>query len=142
MIAKDSQVHPTVHDYLYNLEAMTRKEAKHLWRQGIKNAWDNCCAYCGKPPIDDKSLTLDHVKPRAKGGQDRTSNCVPACKRCNHAKGSEDWVEWYRRQETYTMEREYKIRHWIETGAMLEVIKDQIPPAGELGDYEAVLLSA
>lgn len=139
MIAKASSVHPTVHDYLYNLEAMTRKEAKHLWRQAIKKSWNNCCAYCGEPPIDDKSLTLDHVRPRAKGGQDRTSNCVPACKRCNHSKGSEEWVSWYRRQDCYSIEREYRIRNWIETGAMLEVKLETIPPAGELGDYEVVL---
>jgi len=115
MIAKDFPIRQRIHDYLFNLEAMTRKEAKHLWRQSIKDAWCNCCAYCGTPPIDDASLTLDHVKPRAKGGEDKTSNCIPACKRCNHSKGSEDWFEWFRRQECYTMEREYRIRAWIDS---------------------------
>jgi hypothetical protein len=115
MIAKELPIRQRIHDYLYNLEAMTRKEAKHLWRQSIKDAWCNCCAYCGTPPIDDASLTLDHVKPRAKGGEDKTSNCIPACKRCNHSKGSEDWVEWFRRQDCYSIEREYRIRYWIET---------------------------
>lgn len=116
MIGKASQTRERVHDYLYNLEAMTNKEAKSLWRQSIKNAWNNCCAYCGNPPIDDKSLTLDHVKPKAKGGEDRTSNCVPACRSCNHSKGSEDWLTWYSRQSFYKIEKEQTIKEWLETG--------------------------
>ena len=114
MIKKEIPVLKKAHDYLYNLEAMTRKEAKHMWRQSIKDAWNNRCAYCNNPPIDDKSLTLDHVKPKAKGGEDKTNNCIPACKRCNHSKGSEDWVQWFNKQEFYSMEREYRIRNWIE----------------------------
>jgi 5-methylcytosine-specific restriction endonuclease McrA len=114
MIAKDSPIRQRIHDYLYNLEAMTRKEAKHLWRKSIKDAWSNRCAYCDNPPIDDASLTLDHVKPRAKGGEDKTSNCIPACKRCNHSKGSENAFEWFQRQQFYSIEREYRIRHWID----------------------------
>lgn len=103
-------------EYLLNLEAMTTKEAKHLWRQSIKDAWNNCCAYCGNPPIDDKSLTVDHVKPKSKGGENKTSNCVPACKECNHSKGSIDWNEWYVTQSFYTQEREKRIKEWIESG--------------------------
>lgn len=128
MIDKEKLIRERIHDYLYNLEAMTRKEAKHLWRQSIKDAWSNCCAYCGNPPIDDASLTLDHVKPKAKGGEDKTSNCIPACKRCNHAKGSEDWIGWFNRQEFYTIEREYRIRNWIEN----EV--PNIPSSGDIYD--------
>ena len=130
MIAKEVPVRQRIHDYLFNLEAMTRKEAKHLWRQSIKDAWSNCCAYCGTPPIDDASLTLDHVKPKAKGGEDKTSNCIPACKRCNHSKGSEDWVTWFNRQEFYSIEREYRIRHWIDN----EI--NGIPISGDLYDCE------
>ena len=130
MIAKEVPVRQRIHDYLFNLEAMTRKEAKHLWRQSIKDAWSNCCAYCGNPPIDDASLTLDHVKPKAKGGEDKTSNCIPACKRCNHSKGSEDWVSWFNRQEFYSIEREYRIRHWIDS----EI--NGIPISGDLYDCE------
>ena len=35
-----------------------------------------------------KELTLDHVKPRSKGGQDLTTNVVCACRKCNADKGS------------------------------------------------------
>jgi hypothetical protein len=120
MIFKAICTRERVRDYLYNLEAMTRKEAKHLWRQSIKQAWSNCCAYCGEPPIDDKSLTVDHVKPKAKGGEDRTSNCVPACKRCNHSKGSEDWLVWFSRQSFYNEKAVRRIKVWIEEGLVVD----------------------
>ena len=128
MSAKGITVRQRIHDYLFHLEAMTRREAKQLWRQSIKDAWKNRCAYCNNPPIDDASLTLDHVRPKAKGGEDRTSNCVPACKRCNHSKGSENWVEWFGRQEFYSIEREYRIRAWIEAN------QANIPKSGDIYD--------
>ena len=43
------------------------------------------CAYCGKA---EKSLTLDHVIPRSKGGKTEWENCVACCKKCNHHKGA------------------------------------------------------
>jgi len=120
MIVKANFTRERVRDYLYNLEAMTRKEAKHLWRQSIKEAWSNCCAYCGQPPIDDKSLTVDHVRPKAKGGEDKTRNCVPACKHCNHSKGSEDWLQWYSRQSFYSERSVRRIQAWIEEGLVVD----------------------
>lgn len=98
---------------------MNSGEAKRLWKKSLKEAWSNKCAYCGKPPIDDKSLTIDHVKPKSKGGEDRTSNVIPACKSCNHNKGSENWLAWYRMQPHYTIEAELRIKHWLRTGEVL-----------------------
>lgn len=104
-------------DYVFEMTTLNSGEAKRLWRAAIKQAWNNRCAYCSQPPIDDKSLTIDHVKPRAHGGQDQTTNCIPACKRCNADKGSErNWVEWYRLQPFYSLEAELRIRHWLKTG--------------------------
>jgi hypothetical protein len=105
---------------LYEMKVMTSGEAKRAWKAAIKHAWNNRCAYCGRPPIDDKSLTIDHVKPRSRGGENRTKNCIPACKRCNQAKGSEDWLAWYRLQPYYSLEAEIRIKHWLETGDVLD----------------------
>lgn len=107
-------LHQHISDYLFDMSALTRKEAKKLWRDSIKQAWNNCCAYCGKPPIDDLSLTIDHIRPKSKGGHDCTSNVTPACLECNHSKGSTDWLEWYRIQPFYSELREYKIRKWLD----------------------------
>jgi hypothetical protein len=111
-------------DYLYNLEAMTRKEAKRLWRQSIREAWGNRCAYCDSTPIDSKSLTVDHVKAKSRGGEDTTRNCIPACADCNHSKGSEEWLLWYRRQYFYSELNERRIKNWLLTGCNnLEILE-------------------
>lgn len=100
-------------DYLFNMSALNRSQAKKQWRQAIKQAWNNCCAYCGKPPIHDSSLTIDHIKPKSKGGSDFTNNVTPACLKCNHSKGSTDWIKWYRQQPFYSKYRESCIKYWL-----------------------------
>ncbi len=40
------------------------------------------CQYCGRP-----AENLDHVIPRAQGGEHSWLNVVAACKRCNTKKG-------------------------------------------------------
>jgi hypothetical protein len=41
------------------------------------------CKYCGE--FGD---TIDHIKPRSKGGYSTPKNCVCACYDCNQEKGS------------------------------------------------------
>ena len=43
------------------------------------------CQYCGKQPGGDE-LTIDHVVPRAQGGESSWKNCVLACLECNARK--------------------------------------------------------
>jgi hypothetical protein len=93
---------------------LTSSEAKRQWRKAIKDAWGNRCAFCDCPPIDDKSLTIDHMRPRSKGGEDISSNCLPACLEHNQSKGSSDWRAWFRSQSFYDKVREAKIVFWIK----------------------------
>ena len=109
-------VYERVSDYLFNMTALTRREARQQWRQGIKDAWNNRCAYCGNPPIDDDSLTVDHVRPKSNGGEDRTTNCIPACMQCNQAKASLEWMAWYRMQPFYSIAAEWRIKQWLKGG--------------------------
>lgn len=44
------------------------------------------CAYCGNV-FNASSLTIDHVHPKSRGGTNRWTNCVTACRPCNHRKG-------------------------------------------------------
>ena len=82
---------PSPKHYLHNLITMTSSDSKRLWRRAIKEHFKCTCVYCGKT-YDFNQLTLDHVKPRSKGGQDLTKNVVCACRRCNQDKGSSDWL--------------------------------------------------
>lgn len=43
------------------------------------------CKYCGRQPGVNE-LTIDHVIPRAQGGQSTWTNCVLACIDCNRRK--------------------------------------------------------
>ena len=83
---------PTPDHYLYNLIAMTSSEAKRLWRRSIKEHFDCTCAYCGKS-YDLSQLTIDHVRPRSRGGGD-SNNTVCACQACNQEKGSTNWRDF------------------------------------------------
>lgn len=136
---------PQAADYVYSLEIMDRKKARLVWRDGIKAAWDHRCAYCNGVPIDDNSLTADHVIPKARGGQDLTRNIVPACSRCNTSKGSEDWLKWYQKQDFYCPIRAKEVQVWMQQGTRdvnewwevgigdLEWCINQIDQRGQMG---------
>lgn len=42
----------------------------------------NRCVYCGS----ESDLTIDHVRPEARGGSDDIDNLVVACRHCNAVK--------------------------------------------------------
>jgi 5-methylcytosine-specific restriction endonuclease McrA len=44
------------------------------------------CAFCGTKIENVEDCTVDHVVPRAQGGKSEWTNCVTACKPCNHHK--------------------------------------------------------
>jgi hypothetical protein len=104
------------HHYLWAMDCLKSGDAKRRWRKAIKDAWDNRCCFCGQPPISDKSLTIDHLKPRSKGGEDVSTNCLPACLEHNQAKGSQDWKPWFRDQSFYDPVREARIEFWLKHG--------------------------
>ncbi|MFE9026211.1 HNH endonuclease [Streptomyces iakyrus] len=58
-------------------------------RTEIMRRWKHACCYCGK-----RAVHLDHVHPLSKGGADKESNMVPACRTCNLSKGAKTLAEW------------------------------------------------
>ena len=97
-------------DYLFNLHTTSKSEAKRLWRQNIKDAWNNECAYCGS----DENITLDHILPQCKGGLDIKTNVVACCHSCNQAKGHTPWEDWYYNQDLFSQDNYDKIRNWMK----------------------------
>lgn len=55
-----------------------------LSRRNILRRDHNRCMYCHSA----ESLTVDHVVPRSRGGDDSWENLVTACSVCNHRKGN------------------------------------------------------
>lgn len=49
--------------------------------KGVKVRDRYTCVYCQK-----KGTTVDHVVPKAAGGENSWTNCVTACKKCNNKK--------------------------------------------------------
>jgi hypothetical protein len=56
----------------------------HPTRSLIYKRDDNECQYCGSK----NNLTIDHVIPRSRGGQDTWDNLVTCCSSCNTKKGN------------------------------------------------------
>ena len=56
-----------------------------LTRKNILKRDNNTCQYCGK---NKSEITIDHILPKDKGGNDSWNNVVVACKRCNMIKGN------------------------------------------------------
>lgn len=96
-------------DFLYNLHTCSPNEAKKMWRNSIKERWNHQCAYCGSKTED---LSIDHIVPQAKGGNDHITNTLCACTKCNHSKGHEQWEQWFSRQKFFTEERKNAIISW------------------------------
>ncbi len=97
-------------DYLYHLHTTSSADAKRMWRQSIKDKWEQKCAYCGSK----HELTLDHIIPQSKGGSDFVTNVICCCKKCNNSKSHINWEEWYAEQDFFTEESRDKIREWTK----------------------------
>lgn len=48
------------------------------------------CAYCGATVEEGAPLSLDHIVPHSRGGQDIETNLVTCCKKCNSSRGNRD----------------------------------------------------
>ena len=96
-------------DYLFNLQATNKSEAKRMWRANIKDHWEHKCAYCGS----EENITLDHVLPQCKGGLDVKTNIVACCHSCNQSKGHTHWEDWFFAQDFFTEEKLYKLYEWM-----------------------------
>lgn len=44
------------------------------------------CRYCGRTADAGAVLEVDHIKPRAEGGEDHPTNLITACENCNSGK--------------------------------------------------------
>jgi len=65
----------------YQFTRLTPNRTNVLWRDKLQ------CQYCTRE-FQSEDLTLDHVFPKSRGGENTWENLVTACKRCNQKKGS------------------------------------------------------
>jgi 5-methylcytosine-specific restriction endonuclease McrA len=65
----------------FRFSYMACNRANILWRDDYR------CQYCSNTFKIEK-LTLDHVVPKSRGGDNSWKNLVTACKKCNQRKGN------------------------------------------------------
>ena len=56
----------------------------------LKMILPQSCCYCGS----SINLSVDHIFPRSKGGENKGENYVWSCRSCNSSKGSSDMLVW------------------------------------------------
>ena len=66
-------------------ETTPRRRAGEPLRDWILRRDAYRCVYCAEP-YGAEQLTLDHVEPRLRGGDDSEGNLVAACRACNTRK--------------------------------------------------------
>lgn len=69
-----------LHDY----KLVPRRDIKFT-RENVFHRDDSKCAYCGKKFKRDE-LTIDHIIPKSKGGDNSWRNTISSCKICNNKK--------------------------------------------------------
>jgi len=90
----------------WNLRVRSRLSG--VFERGIYQYFNHECVYCG-----DVAQSLDHAKPKARGGETVASNLLPSCLPCNRDKGSQELFNWYRARYHWTIEREQAIVRWL-----------------------------
>lgn len=108
-------------DLVYNLDCLSKGAAKRKFRKSIKYGWGGLCAYCRSK----RAETLDHIKPRSKGGSSLRSNMLPCCRDCNHSKGSSPWLTWFKEQNFYNKVAQELIEEWISNKRFIEEELDE-----------------
>tara|TARA_B100000085_G_C18548865_1_gene515021 strand:- start:1000 stop:1452 length:453 start_codon:yes stop_codon:yes gene_type:complete len=110
-------------DLMFNLDCLSKGAAKRKFRKSIKYGWGGLCAYCRC----NRATSLDHIKPRSKGGSSLRSNLIPCCTSCNHSKGSQPWLEWFKQQLFYNETAKELIEEWITNKRFIEEELDEQP---------------
>ena len=99
-----------IEEQVFDLKCLQKRTARKRFRYEIFQSWNNVCAYCGS----ERSDTLDHIVPRAKGGLTKIGNLLSCCAACNLSKSDQDWLMWYRIQPFWDETREGVIWKWLE----------------------------
>lgn len=75
------------------------------------------CAYCGHGVEDGAILTLDHITPHSKGGDNGAANLVTCCKRCNSSRGNRSLSAFARAVAEY-------LNHGVEADEIVQHVRN------------------
>lgn len=60
---------------------------KQSKKQKLSKEFGNCCFWCGKSMSIGK-LTIEHLRPKSRGGSNSLENLRLACLTCNRSRGN------------------------------------------------------
>lgn len=72
---------------------MKRRKSYKFAKDWLFNTQKGVCAYC-KAVLNKQNATVDHATPLSRGGYNKRSNYVLACKKCNFDKGTKTKSEF------------------------------------------------
>ena len=110
-------------ELMFSLDCLSKGSAKRKFRRSIKYGWGGLCAYCRSK----RATTLDHLKPKSRGGSSLRSNLIPCCQECNHSKGSLNWLVWFEGQTFFNVIAKELIDEWITNKRFIEEELDDKP---------------
>jgi len=86
------------------------------------------CAYCGNE-FSSSQLTIDHVHPKSRGGSNQWTNCVTACRPCNHRKGwkTPEEAKMHLLYYAPTVHERILLKNRKVLGCQMEYLKASIP---------------
>ena len=83
------------------------------------------CFFCGTGGSKKNYLTIDHVKPKSKGGTNMQDNLVCCCKTCNQKKGNMSLVAYAKKYGIVAAKKPKKrnpiMDDYIVVGALVTV---------------------
>ena len=82
---------PSVMRLQHMVKLPSRVRVPPLTRRSVLQRDGHKCAYCF-----EFADTVDHVRPRSRGGRNEWANVVAACRLCNFKKGDRLLEEWLR----------------------------------------------
>ena len=107
-------------DKIFNNSIKRRLNEKTQGNGITKEQWykmmeffDWKCAYSGEYiGGDSDNRTIDHIVPLNNDGEHEVWNCVPMYQPYNSGKRNRNMLEWYLKQEYFSIERLTKIYEW------------------------------
>lgn len=82
------------HNNRPNRESVRKRIGERTYRE-ICERDGHACVYCGATAEQSGThLQLDHLVPRADGGEDRADNLVLACRTCNSMRQNLSLSQW------------------------------------------------
>ena len=105
-------------------EYQTSERGQMQVREYVLQRDNRTCQYQQKCEGSSTHLELDHIVPRSKGGPDRISNLITACKNCNQAKDSRDLEEFLSNDP----ERAQKVRAQLKKSLASATHMNQLMP--------------